>query len=79
METLQEKSESLLIFETNIRLKKDVDIVARVIKTETRIKKWNIDQHDIDKVLRIESENLPATEVINLIKQAGYHCAELND
>jgi hypothetical protein len=69
----------VLIFETNIRFKKDLTRIAPLIDADLRIKRWNIDRDDCSRVLRIESQNLTPTEVIALIRQAGYSCSELQD
>lgn len=70
---------TILIFETNIRYKKDVTKVAAYMAADGRIKRWTIDREDCSRVLRIESQNLDPSEVINLINQAGFSCAELPD
>ena len=69
----------ILIFETNIRFKKDITKVKPLINNEGRIKKWNVDQQDCGKILRIESVDLNPDDIIKLITQAGYSCAELTD
>lgn len=69
----------VLIFKTDIRFKSDLNRVLPVFHAESRIKKWNIDTADIDNVLRIESLEMNATEVIQLINQSGYCCEELPD
>ncbi len=67
----------VLILKTNIRYKKNVKAVASLLDEQHRIYKWNIDLKDIDKVLRIESDELELNEVVQLINNAGFHCEEL--
>ena len=67
----------ILIFRTNIRFKKDIKNIAGVLNEQPSILKWNIDRADIDKVLRIESTTNNSTELILMIRQAGFHCEEL--
>jgi hypothetical protein len=43
------------------------------------ISRWNIDLEDIDKVLRIESNDIELTEIVQLIHNAGFQCEELAD
>jgi hypothetical protein len=69
----------ILVFKTNLRFNKDLSKIDSLINKERRIKRWNVDRSDIDKVLRIESNNLQPAEVINLINTAGYFCEELTD
>ncbi len=69
----------ILIFKTDIRYKTDLKKLSPFMSGETRIKKWNVDRSDIDRVLRIESSAMSPEEVINLIERAGYSCEELTD
>ena len=70
---------NILIFKTNIRLKKDVGIIKPLLSACEYIVKWNVDIQDNDKILRIESKlNNPST-IITTINKAGYHCEELAD
>lgn len=69
----------ILVFKTNILREEDKQIIAAHINYENRIKKWNVDIGDCDKVLRIESHDLAAEDVIAMIQTAGYACEELPD
>lgn len=70
---------SIHIFKTNIDSTKEVEKVAFLLTTESRIIKWNIDVYDIDHVLRIESNELTSNEIAERITKAGYECEELPD
>jgi len=67
----------VLVLKTNIRYKKHVKEVATLLDGQNSISRWNIDLNDIDKVLRIESNDMELTEVVQLIQEAGFHCEEL--
>ena len=67
----------VLILKTNIRYKKQVKTVAPLLDGQDNISRWNIDLNDIDKVLRIEADDMELTEVVQLIQEAGFHCEEL--
>lgn len=69
----------ILIFKTNIRLKKDIKIVASYLTQLVDIISWNIDREDIDNVLRIEAKNDSIKKIITTIIQAGYFCEELKN
>jgi len=69
----------ILVFKTNLRLKRDRKKVKPLLDDLAAIRDWNIDRDDRDKVLRIESSSCCTEEVITIINQAGYHCEELND
>ena len=68
----------ILVFKTNIS-QADVERVTPVLASDYRVKKWNIDLEDIDRVLRIECTEQCAGDVIQLIHKAGFHCEELPD
>ena len=67
----------VLVFKTDIIAKADSENVAQILTNDHRIRNWNIDQDDIDKVLRIESSEMSPTDVIELVKKLGYMCEEL--
>ncbi len=69
----------ILVFKTNIGSEYDLKKVGTVLSKEPRIKAWNVDRDDVDKVLRIESHHLHPLAVIRLMRQAGYYCEELPD
>jgi len=76
---MQHKSTEILVFKTNIRYKKQIGAVRSHIEAEPQIIKWNVDLHDIDKILRIESLDLQPARVESLVRKAGYYCEELKD
>ncbi|MGG9963123.1 hypothetical protein [Ferruginibacter sp. SUN106] len=39
--------------------------------------KWNFDLEDIDKILRIDSEENIVLKITSLLTQHNYHCEEL--
>ena len=68
-----------LVFKTNIHTKMDVTRLSPLLEADERIVEWNVDFSDIDKVLRIGSNELRPQEVIAMISHAGYACEELPD
>jgi hypothetical protein len=69
----------ILVFSTNIQSKEDFPAVGRALSSCSGISKWNVDLHDCDKVLRIESSDNICEEIIHSICQAGFICRELED
>lgn len=67
------------VLKTNILNVEDLNKLVPVLTDEFRILKWTVDLHDVDKVLRIESNDISQQEVIELISAAGYCCEELPD
>ena len=70
---------NILIFKTNIRLKKDVGVIKPLLSADESIVQWNVDRDDTDKILRVVSTSNDPIEIIKTINEAGYHCEELPD
>lgn len=70
----------ILVFKTNLGTHEGVQAVRQVLDTHPEILRWNIDQWDVDNVLRVETyEPSSAKEIISMIRRAGFDCAELPD
>ncbi|PWU02025.1 MAG: hypothetical protein C5B52_06225 [Bacteroidetes bacterium] len=67
----------ILVFKTNIVDKNQIPLIAKWLSPLNGILKWNIDWHDKDKILRIESNRLQPEEVEIILQKAGYYCEEL--
>ena len=76
---MQEILKEVLVFKTNINNETDLGRVATLLNREPDIRKWNVDQNDVDNILRIEAYELTADQVIALICGAGFQCEELPD
>jgi copper chaperone CopZ len=68
---------NILVFKTNIEDVKQVRKVSPHLRNVQGILKWNVDLHDCDKILRIETNDLSPHSIQEIIKNAGYYCAEL--
>ena len=69
----------VLVFKTNLQTDFDIQQVAPLLDNLPGVLKWNVDRLDIDNVLRIETCDLCATEVIQRLSQTGIFCEELPD
>ncbi|MES2573850.1 MAG: hypothetical protein V4572_02810 [Bacteroidota bacterium] len=69
--------QNILVFATNIRTATDKKNISAVLNKIPAIKQWNIDQEDVDCVLRIVSETLSEEEIITSIKNEGFKCTSL--
>jgi hypothetical protein len=69
----------ILVFKTNLRYRKNVKEVMPHLNEIKGISKWNIDFHDRDNILRIESTDLSPRVIENTLRTAGYVCEELPD
>ena len=68
----------LLIFQTNIDSKQNVEVIQPLFNNHNHILDWSVDTEDIDNVLRIEAtESLNETDVINLMSTQGFYCDDL--
>ena len=68
---------NILVFKTNIQTETDRRLVQPALDNHTCITQWNIDQQDVDCVLRVVTATLTPQQVISVIKQHGFDCAEL--
>ena len=69
----------VLIFKTNIKLKRDIKKLQTFLGKYPFILRWNVDRADIDKVLRVEAAHQSTSEIMHLVKKAGFFCEELAD
>jgi hypothetical protein len=73
------QSIQVLVFKTNLLSAKDIWYISPIMGDTPGIIKWNVDEHDIDNVLRIETAWLLPEDIIRLVNSAGYICEELPD
>lgn len=68
----------ILIFRTSVTNTKELMLLSSVLNSCAKIKSWNIDLDDWEKVLRVEcSKNLIPKEVIEMIQNVGICISEL--
>lgn len=69
---------NVIILKTNINNEQKLNCAQRVFESIPQIKKWSVDQEDVDKVLRIEAtKNLVESTIIHLLSMNGLVCQEL--
>jgi hypothetical protein len=69
----------ILIFKTDIVYKSIAKRMTRQLEKLPGVIRSNFDLFDNDKILRVETSNLPAAQVQQLVESAGYFCRELED
>lgn len=67
----------VLVFATNIETESDKQKIRSVLDEHSEIHQWNIDQEDVDCVLRIVSETLSERQIIRLIGNQNFKCTAL--
>ena len=67
----------VLVFKTNLTDTKRIHDIESSLDVHPNIKRWNVDLHDCDNILRIEANDLSPKEVEELLLSAGYYCEEL--
>lgn len=67
----------ILVFATNIKTETDRQKVSSILDNHSRIHQWNIDQEDIDCILRIVSETLSEEQIITIIEAQNFECVVL--
>jgi hypothetical protein len=74
---MEEHLDSILVFATNIKTEIDKQKVSNILDEHSEIHQWNIDQEDIDCVLRIVSNTLSEEQIIQLIDNQNFKCTIL--
>jgi hypothetical protein len=69
--------DNILVFATNIKTETDKHKVSSILDNHSEIHQWNIDQEDIDCVLRIVSNTLSEAQIIQLIDNHNFECSAL--
>ncbi len=69
----------ILVFKTNVEDKKQVRKLFKIFRTVQGILRWNVDLHDNDKVLRVETVSISPRSIEQVLQQRGYFCKELED
>ncbi|PXY43387.1 hypothetical protein [Flavobacterium hydrophilum] len=73
-----ENTQNILVFATNIRTNNDKQLISQTLNEISEIHQWNIDQEDIDCVLRIVSKTLSEEQIINIVKRHNFNCTPLD-
>ena len=70
----------VLIFKTTVTRHREVKqlrpVLNRLIPPGD---KWNFDLEDCDRILRVETQNMPVHKVEEALLLNGYFCTELED
>ena len=64
------------VFKTNINCGGCVATVTPFLEKANSVNSWEVDTNSKDKKLTVTGENLDKTEVINLVKEAGFEIQE---
>ena len=71
------ENDDILIFRTSITTEQDLKRIELLFAQYPCIHKWNADLEDWEKVLRIESEGISPTEVIETLQTINIYASEL--
>ena len=72
--------EKILVFKTNLESAEGIERIRPILDDHPEILKWNVDQWDIDNVLRVVvCPPFGPSAVIELVRNGGFDCAELAD
>ena len=74
---MENQIENILVFATNIKTEIEKQKISTILDEHSEIQQWNIDQEDIDCVLRIESETLSEEQIITLLDNQNFKCSAL--
>lgn len=67
------------IFRTELNSQEGIDLLSLALDENPDISRWHLDLEDIDKVLKIETENLSEEYIIELARERSINCVVLPD
>jgi len=74
---MENLTENILVFATNIRTLTHKQTISAALDKNPDIQQWNIDQEDVDCVLRIISDTLSEEEIIDIVENQKFKCTSL--
>jgi len=75
---MKQEAANIMVFKTNIDTMADVTEVQYILEGHCHIAQWSVDTEDADKVLRIASYTLKEQDIIQMITNRGYQCADMD-
>lgn len=72
-------SVEVLVFKTDLDTPERISGIKGLLDTTHGICKWNVDIHDCDNVLRVETLGVSPRRIESVLREAGYYCMELPD
>lgn len=66
------------VFKTDIISEAELRSIRSIMDTHPGIESWSVDLTDDDKVLRVVARQLCPQDIIELIRQHGFDCADLS-
>ena len=76
---IQQSISNILVFQTKVANDAELSRLAEILDTSPAIQEWTLDQQDVDKVLRVISEELHPDDIVHLLSGHGLYCRELPD
>lgn len=67
-----------MIFKTNVEGDSDVERVSSLFRSTDKVKHWNFDLYDCDKILRVVSSGLQPEVIEHLLKLEGIYCEHMD-
>ncbi len=68
---------TVLVFRTNASLQTDKTTITALLGQHPEVAECSLDLEDVDRVLRVVSPSLAATQIIEIMNQKGFQCQEL--
>ena len=76
---IQQTISNILVFQTKVASATEFKRLAEILDSSPAVQKWTLDQQDVDKVLRVISEELQPQDIVHLLTRHGLYCQELPD
>jgi hypothetical protein len=67
----------IYVFKTSVETKREAAKLKLHIDKAIPAAKWNFDLEDVDRILRVDSEENIAAKIIEMLQIHNHHCEEL--
>lgn len=70
--------QNIYIFKTDKNAQAYLSEVAHVMENFDDQIRWITDLEDCDKILKVETDSIKSSEIMEAMRKAGFYCEELN-
>ncbi|UPT65918.1 MAG: hypothetical protein M0D57_15590 [Sphingobacteriales bacterium JAD_PAG50586_3] len=67
----------VLVFKTSVDTEQHIEQLAPVLNSLIQPPSWNFDLEDVDRILRVESDQDIANNLVLALTEKGFLCVEL--
>lgn len=69
----------VLVFSTTVETNEQISLLRPALNSRVGNGRWNFALDDRDRILRVISNSIDASQAIAILKEKGFECRELED